>query len=138
SELELNDMLQLLIAKGVDVNARDKSGNTALTIASRHGRTAVVDFLKSAGAVPGTLTSASAAAPVPASSVRTALERSTPLLQRTDAVFLKKSGCVSCHNNTLTAMTVAAVRPLGIPVDESAARASLKTIGSFIDIWRDR
>jgi hypothetical protein len=67
-----------------------------------------------------------------------ALERSLPLLQRTDAVFLKKSGCVSCHNNTLTAMTVAAVRPLGIAVDEGTARASLKTIGTFIDAWRDR
>ena len=138
AEIELNDALRLLIAKGVDVNARDKAGETALDVARRHGRTTTVDVLKSAGAAAGNRSAAPTATPAPAASARVALERSLPLLQRTDAVFLKKSGCVSCHNNTLTAMTVAAVRPLGIAVDEATARASLKTIGTFIDAWRDR
>jgi len=138
SDLGLNDTLRLLIAKGVDVNARDKAGRTALDIASRHGRSDTVDFLKSAGATAGDASAAPSAAAAPAATVRVALERSLPLLQRTDAVFLKKSGCVSCHNNTLTAMTVAATRSLGIPVDEATARASLSRVGSFIDIWRDR
>ena len=53
-------------------------------------------------------------------------------------MFLKKSGCVSCHNNTLTAMTVAAARARGIAVDDDMARRSLKTIANFIDAWRDR
>jgi len=138
SDVGLDDALRLLIAKGVDVNARDKAGETALDIARRHGRTTMVDVLKSAGAAAGNASAAPTVAPAPAASARVALERTLPLLQRTDAVFLKKSGCVSCHNNTLTAMTVAAVRPLGIAVDEATARASLKTIGTFIDVWRDR
>src|SRR6266851_4243627 len=64
--------------------------------------------------------------------------RSLPLLQKTDAIFFKKSGCVSCHNNTLTAMTVAAARKNGVPVDEQTARAQLTAIASFIDGWRER
>jgi hypothetical protein len=61
-----------------------------------------------------------------------------PLLQSTDGVFLKKSGCVSCHNNTLTAMTVAAARGKGLPVNEAMAQQNLKTVAAFIDGWRDR
>jgi hypothetical protein len=74
----------------------------------------------------------------PAPSPRAAVARSLPLLQKTGAVFLRKSGCVSCHNNTLTAMTVAAARKNGVPVDEQTARAQLTAIASFIDGWRER
>ena len=45
---------------------------------------------------------------------------------------------MSCHNNTLTAMTVAAARGKGIPVNEETARQNLKTVATFIDGWRDR
>ena len=138
SDFGLTDPLKALVAKGVDLNARDKSGETALGLASRHGQTATVAFLKDAGAAAGSAPAAPTAPPAPAASIRIALERTTPLVQRTDAVFLQKSGCVSCHNNTLTAMAVAATRSAGVTVDESIARASLKTIGAFIDAWRDR
>ena len=74
----------------------------------------------------------------PAASPRAAVERALPLLQKTDAVFLKKSGCVSCHNNTLTAMTVAAARSAGVRVDDQTARAQLTSIVTFVDAWRER
>jgi hypothetical protein len=61
-----------------------------------------------------------------------------PLLQQTDVSFLRKSGCVSCHHNSLTAMTVAAVRRSGLPVDEDVARRQLRTIGDYIEGWRER
>ena len=54
SDVGLDDALRLLIAKGVDVNARDKAGETALDIARRHGRTTTVDVLKNAGAALAT------------------------------------------------------------------------------------
>src|SRR5262249_44556384 len=66
------------------------------------------------------------------------LERSVPLLQRNDVLSMKKSGCVSCHNNTLTAMTVAAVRASGLRVDEQTARSQVKAIGAYVESWRDR
>src|SRR5205085_649124 len=74
----------------------------------------------------------------PAASTRAAVERSLPLLQRTDTLFLKQTGCVSCHNDTLTAMTVAAARSKGVAVDNDAARHALKTVSSYIDGWRER
>jgi hypothetical protein len=64
--------------------------------------------------------------------------RSLPLLQQNDVTFLKKAGCVSCHNNTLTAMTVATARQKALPVDEQIARQQLQTIATYLDGWRDR
>ena len=76
--------------------------------------------------------------PKPAASARAAVERSIPLLQRSDVAFLKKSGCVSCHNNTLTAMTVAAARKQGIAVDDTVARTQVQTIAAYVDGARER
>ncbi len=70
--------------------------------------------------------------------MRAAVERSLPLLQRNDATFLKKAGCVSCHNNTLTALTVATARSRGLRVDDQIARQQLTTIAAYIDSWRER
>jgi hypothetical protein len=76
--------------------------------------------------------------PKPAGSVRAALERTIPLLQRTDSIFTQKAGCVSCHHNSLTAMTVAVARRNGFTVDDRIARSQLKAIGSYIETWRER
>jgi ankyrin repeat protein len=132
------DVVTNLIARGVDVNAKTPAGDTALSIARLRGQTPIVDLLLKAGAADAAAPAGPAAKPAPASSIRAAIDRTVPLLQNTDGVFLKKSGCVSCHNNTLTAMTVAAARGKGIPVNEEAARQNLKTIATFIDGWRDR
>jgi hypothetical protein len=51
---------------------------------------------------------------------------------------MQKSGCVSCHNNTLTAMTVAAARKQGVSVDEQIAGSQRKAIGAFVESWRER
>jgi hypothetical protein len=76
--------------------------------------------------------------PTPAASPRAAVERALPLLQQTDVTFLKKSGCVSCHNNTLAAMTVASARGKGVRVDEAIAHQQAQAIASFLDGWRER
>ena len=44
------EIAELLISKGADVNARDKSGFTPLNWASNQGHTAVVELLKMHGA----------------------------------------------------------------------------------------
>jgi hypothetical protein len=71
--------------------------------------------------------------PKPATSPRAALARSLPLLQRSDVIFIRKSGCVSCHNDNLTAMTVAAARKRGVGIDEDTAQAQKKAIAKYIE-----
>ena len=132
------DTIRTLIEKGADVNAKCPDGQTALDFAKRHGNTPVVELLLKAGAKPGEAPAPPAPEPKAAASLRAAVERSIPLLQRSDATFLRKAGCVSCHNNSLTAMTISAARTNGISVDEEMARKQVKTIGNYIEMWRER
>ena len=133
------DAIKALIARGADVNAKGPNGETALMFARLRGSTTVVDALVKAGAVAPDSTPAGAVPkPSPAASPRAAVERVLPLLQQNDVTFLKKSGCVSCHNNSLTAMTVALARGNGLRVDEDVAHSQAQAIGRYIDSWRER
>jgi ankyrin repeat protein len=132
------DIVKMLMDRGVDVNSKTPAGETPLDLAKRHGHTPMVDFLLKAGAKPGDTASMDVPPAKPAANNRAAVERSLPLLQKNDVTFLKKSGCVSCHNNTLTSVTVATARKHGFAVDEQEVREQLKTIGNYLDAWRDR
>ncbi|HEY0872027.1 MAG TPA: ankyrin repeat domain-containing protein [Vicinamibacterales bacterium] len=137
SEAQPVDIARMLIEAGADVNAKGPEGVTALQLARQRGRTPMVELLEKAGANDDG-DAASAARFDPAPSARAALARTIPLLQRTDVEFLSKSGCVSCHNNTLTAMTVSAARSTGIKVNEEIAASQKKAIGEYVHSWRDR
>jgi hypothetical protein len=127
----------MLLARGADVGAIGPEGETALDLARRNGDTAVVQALVRAGAKPGRGFPVATVTPRPAASVRDALARILPVLQRSDVTFVQKTGCVSCHNDTLTAMTVATARANGVPVDEDVARAQRKAIASILEGRRD-
>jgi ankyrin repeat protein len=131
------DTMQALLQRGADVHAQGPDGETAVDMALRRGQTPIVDLLMKAGAKPA-LTVSDAPRPTPAPSPRAAVTRSLPLLQRTDEAFLRKSGCVSCHNNSLTALTVATARQRGLAVDAPMAKQSVARIATFIESWRDR
>jgi ankyrin repeat protein len=124
--------IRTLIGRGADVNAKVAAGLTLLEFARRQGNLTLVKALTEAGA-----RDESAAPPLlrqrPAESARAAVEKSVPLLQRSDVVFLQKAGCVSCHNNSLTAMTVSAARARGIRVSEQIARDQLRKIAAYLD-----
>jgi hypothetical protein len=122
----------------VDVNAKNPEGKTALDFAKMRGATPIVDMLVKANAKAGATTIYSPPDPKPATSLRAALERSIPLLQKTDSIFMQKAGCVSCHNNTLTAVTVSTARRNGVRVDEQIARGQVKKIAPYIESWRER
>jgi hypothetical protein len=138
SEYFSPETIQFLIDQEADVNAKSASGETALDFAKRGGQSQVADLLVKAGAKPGEPRELPVLKPTLAASVRAAVERSLPLLQRTDVIFAEKSGCVSCHNNSLTAMTVAAARKQGLSVNEPAARLGVKAVASFVELWRER
>ncbi len=132
------ETIRLLVERGADVNAKSANGETALDFAKRGGQSQVVDLLVKAGAKGSGAPAPEAPKPKPAASARAAVERSILLLQKSDAIFAQKSGCVSCHNNSLTAMTVAVARKNGFAVNEPAARASVKATASFVELWRER
>jgi ankyrin repeat protein len=132
------ETVKSLIERGADLNAKNPEGRTALDFAKLRGSTAVVDLLVKAGAKEGAASATPRLSPRPAGSVRAAFERSISLLQRTGSIFIQKAGCVSCHHNSLTAMTVATARKNGLPVDEQIARNQVKAIASYIETWRER
>jgi ankyrin repeat protein/mono/diheme cytochrome c family protein len=133
------DIVKLLIGRGADVNAATPAGDTALSLALLRGRTPIVDLLMKAGARTAPARPAPALpAPSAAASPAAAVARSLPLLQQNDVTFLKKSGCVSCHNNTLTAMAVSSARARGLPVDDEIARNQLHAIAAYMEGWRER
>ena len=127
-----------LLARGADTNTSTETGQTALDFALQRGQTPIVDLLVKAGAKAGGASPVEISPPKPAGSVRAALSRTIPLLQRSDIGFVQKTGCVSCHHNSLTAMTIAAARSAGVPVDDQLARTQLAAIASYIDVWRER
>jgi ankyrin repeat protein len=132
------ETVKALITNGADVNARSAKGETALDFARRHGQSPIVDLLLSAGAREGDARKVTIAKPDPAVSMRQALTRSLPLLQRADVSFQQRSGCVSCHNNSLTAMAVATARKNGFAVDEQIARKQLQATTSYLGDWSER
>ena len=50
----------------------------------------------------------------------------------------KKTGCVSCHQNSLTALAVSTARENGFAVDEAIAARQVKATAAYVDTWRDR
>jgi len=137
------DMVKLLIARGADVNAKDghtkasDEGLTVLDIARRKGNTPVVDILLKAGAKSGGLTPV-ALKPRRDNDLRRAIQDSLPLLQKADVNFASNSGCVSCHNNSLTAMTLGLARKHGLQIDEQTASAQVKVNVEDLAKLRDR
>lgn len=132
------EAVKTLIARGADVNAKNAEGRTAMDFAKLRGATPVVDLLAKAGAKEALPFRLESVKPKPAGSSREAIARSLPLLQKSGSIFINKSGCVSCHNNTLTAMAIASVRKRGLPVDEQTAGNQVKKIAAYIDTWRER
>ena len=129
--------IRALIARGADLTAVSPKGDRAVDFARLHGHTAIVDLVagphSSDNSAPTTAIAAS-----PAGSARAAIERSLPLIQATDVTFFRKSGCISCHHNSLTAMAVALARAHGVRVDEEIAANQLQAFGGYVESWRER
>jgi N-acyl-D-amino-acid deacylase len=136
------DVVKLLIERGADVNAKDRhknsgdAGITALDIAKRNGYLPISDVLLKSGA-KATQEVPVALKPRRDNTIRSALQDSLPLLQRTDATFAAKAGCVSCHNNSMAAMAVGLARTRGFRIDEPTAAAQVRVNVASLEKRRD-
>jgi ankyrin repeat protein/mono/diheme cytochrome c family protein len=130
------EIVRTLIARGADVNVRTPAGETAASLAAVRGG-AIVDALVKAGAIAAPPPDARPPTVRPGLTPRAAVLRSLPLLQKADATFLRKSGCVSCHNNSLTSMTVALARTHQFAVDESAVNSKVARLHQYMESWRE-
>ena len=137
------DVVKLLIARGADVNAKDRhrvsgdAGITVLDIAKRNGNQPIIDLLVKAGAKATPEVSA-ALKPRRNNTIRNAVQDSLPLLQRADANFTAKSGCVSCHNDSMTAMAVGLARSRGFRIDEETASKQVRANALILEKNRDQ
>lgn len=142
SDMVPTEVVKLLIERGADVNTKSphqNSGDTGMSvldIARLRGETPVVNLLLKAGASTA-VAPVAAPRPQPRDSVRTAIQRSLPLLQQSDAGFTSKSGCISCHNNSLVAMTVGLARAHGFSVNEPLSRQQVKVNAANLLHQRD-
>ncbi len=125
------DTIRTLIAAGADVNAKTSTGLTLGEFAHRHGNAAILEALAGNDAT-GERSTPSQPRRKPAPSVRAAIEQTIPALQRADVAFLQKAGCVSCHNNSLTAMNMASARSKGLRLNEQIAKDQSRKIAEFL------
>jgi ankyrin repeat protein len=116
-------MVQWLLSKGVDPNATNDRGDTAYKLAARVGIASTLDLLVKAGAKE-----AKEEWPKPAGGSPTAeaaLKKILPMIETSGEPVFRSRACVSCHNNSLPAMTVALARKKGFVVNEEQAKKEM-------------
>lgn len=145
SDLLPAEQVKMMIEKGAKLNATSQhfksgdSGMTALDLARMHGHTPVVDVLMKAGAAGGVRPNAAIEPAVlrRGNTIQQAVAASLPLLQRTDASFPAKTGCFSCHNDSITAMAVGIGRKQGFRVNEQISAQQVQVNAAMLTGLRD-
>jgi hypothetical protein len=110
-------IIRLLLEKGADKSIKSKRGETALDWANKSRNPEVLSAL---GMTATAVARDMHPRPVINSSnldVKTAVEKSVALLQRTNSKFVVTGGCVGCHAQNLTGMAVKVARMNGAEVD---------------------
>ena len=116
-------MVEWLLGKGVDPNAKNDRGDTAYQLAARVGTGSTLDLLVKAGAkeVKEEWPKPAGGAP----SIEAAVKKVIPLIEMSGEPGWKSRHCVSCHSNSLPAMAVALARKKGFAVNEEQAKKEL-------------
>ena len=118
-----DQMVEWLLSKGADPNAKNDRGDTAYVLAARVGIPSTLNLLVKAGAKE-----VDEEWPKPAGgalSVDAAVKKVIPLIEMSGEPGWKARRCVSCHSNSLPQMTVALARQKGFAVNEEQAKKEL-------------
>jgi len=118
-----DQMVEWLLSKGVDPNAKNTRGDTAYQLAARVGIPSTLNLLVKGGAKE-----VNEEWPKPAGSalsVEAAVKKVTPLIEMSGEPGWNARHCVSCHSNSLPQMTVALARKKGFTVNEEQAKKEL-------------
>ena len=106
---------------------------------SENGKTAMLQRKLICGiAFLLTLTVAAVSSAAEKDQLQTAAQKSVALLQKTGPEFFRKSGCVACHHQTVTALAVSEARRHGIAVDEKTAREQLQITALTMKSYRTK
>lgn len=138
NEFATPEMLEALLSSGEKIDARSPNGETALDWASKHGETKAVAFLRERNAPTLATPPTVPAQQSPAPDLKTALSRALPLLARAEEIVLRQSGCVTCHHNSLGAMTQELAEQKGLAADKQAAERQRTTLRAYFAGWKER
>ncbi|MGH9753721.1 MAG: prenyltransferase/squalene oxidase repeat-containing protein [Blastocatellia bacterium] len=70
--------------------------------------------------------------------IRKAIEKSLPLLESARLPFIEKTGCVSCHHNSLPAMAAALARDRGFKLSERTSLEESEQALGLLNAWREK
>src|SRR5215510_568085 len=107
-------MVEWLLSKGLDPNAKNDRGDTAYLLAARVGIPSTLDLLVKAGAKE---LKEEWPKPAGAASAEAALKKVLPRLEMGGEPGFKARACVSCHSNSLPQMAVGLARMKGFAVN---------------------
>lgn len=139
---------RLMLERGADVNQATHDGATALDWARARGNGGLEELLLKHGgksgkplkekSIPNREVASNGEART--GQIRDGINRANRLLQRSSDGFLinpgvRRSGCVSCHQQTLPAMAFASARVRGLEIDEDALARQL---GFQLRDWKPR
>ena len=112
-------VIRMLLEHGADVQAKSNLGETAADWARRVAAAPALELLK---VKPQPATPAIVPAATDKLDLKTNVERTVALLEKSSWQFFANSGCVSCHAQSMTDMAVGVARSKGLRVDEKAAK----------------
>jgi ankyrin repeat protein len=118
-----DQMVEWLLSRGADPNAKNDRGDTAYVLAARVGIPSTLNLLVKGGAK-----AVDEEWPKPAGgalSVDAAVKKVIPLIEMSGEPGWKARRCVSCHSNSLPQMAVALARKKGFAVNEEQAKKEL-------------
>src|SRR5579883_1260901 len=122
------DVIRLLLARKPDTAVKSKAGETALDWALKFRDSAIISQLRAAmpGAAAADPTPKAIPPRAPAPDLRTALQRTIPLVQKAGVTTFREGGCISCHGGNIVTAAVAAARARGLAIDEAAHTENIR------------